>query len=306
MDRIVFFGLLCLIQFNLIGQITNPFDIVRDSSHIEESSTAAMGIDADESESVVPEQSAEVNPFEVDTFRQEIKNTPVFRPINDAAKKQSIDNTENDFFIFVLVILCLILITFSITRDRKAFSNLLKLITNRNYLKLVNRDITIGKLIFYILLYAVFCICIAIFIYKFVTLSYSITNRLSLYIMIFVIVTGIYLIRHFSLFLLSMVLLPSQLIKDYNFLIIVSNVICGLLLFPIVILICYSPFADKLIFVGIGLIGICYLLRQGNGMMSVLAEKQANLFHFFIYICTFEIAPALIIIKLVQEYMARM
>lgn len=296
-----------LILISGFSQSKNPFEIIRDDVIVTETIDSVIGGNSSiQSTKLDKSDQRDENPFEIDTIRTilESSNTSIFRPIEGPSIEKP-SKQSNGTYVFVLLLLSLLLLTVSIARDRKSFKNLNKLISNKNYLKLVNRDINGGKMVFFMLLYLVFLICISLFIFHYVT-NHNFVRSLSLYSLIFVIVAGIYLIRHISLFILGRITLTSQLISDYNFLIIVSNAICGLLLFPVVILLFYSSLGQIAFYIGIAAILICYVLRQSNGALSTVADKHTNLFHFFIYICTFEIAPALIILKLIREYSAGM
>ena len=307
MKRIIAFYCFYLIASCGLTQSVNPFELIRDSLTMQNEESTQQTIEAPESQNPTSSQQIDKNqlnsrnPFEVDTTRQDIVKNPIFRPLEKTLSTKDSSSNTNEIFIFWFLLFALLLIALGITRDRKSFSNLFKLISNNNYLKLVNRDLNGGKLLFYAILYAVFFITLALFIYQYVSIHYEISG-FPFFMRVLGLVLLTYLIRHLAMFIAGQLTLTTQLLSDYNFLIVISNIICGLILFPVVILISYSSMKTSFIYIGLAIIALCYIIRQGNGILTALKEKQANLFHFFIYICTFEIAPALIIIKLVQGY----
>lgn len=307
MKRIIAYCCFYLTASFLFAQTGNPFEVFRDSiSEVRADTIQAVKAESETTNlaltnQIEPVQQSQRNPFEVDTTRQDVVKKPIFKPFDKkSTSKESVNNTS-ETFLFWFILMALFLIAFGITRDRKSFRNLYKLISNNNYLKLVNRDLNGGKLVFYAILYSVFFITLTMYVYQYVSIHHGI-NGFSLFIRLLGIVLLIYLIRHVAMFIAGQITLTTQLLSDYNFLIVISNILCGLALFPIVILISYSSMKASFLYFGLGIIAICYIIRQGNGILTALKGKQANLFHFFIYICTFEIAPALIIIKLIQGY----
>jgi len=289
-----------ILFLTVFSQNSNPFEVVRDEVSATKPIQTNTELNShellDDKEFVSPYQ----NPFSIDTVRHLFESPSshsIIENLKDPSRDFTRQNNTSDSFIFIMILLSLLILTVSIVRDRKAFKSLYKLISNQNYLKLVNRDINGGKMVFFILLYVLFFICFSLFVYHYVSQNYN-AGGVSIFIAIFAFITGTYCVKHLSLFGLGKITLTSKLISHYNFLIIVTNSICGILLFPIVILLNYSGLSQIIFYIGLICIIICYITRQFNG--------TPNLFHFFIYICTFEIAPAMIILKLIQEYAAGM
>ena len=76
----------------------------------------------------------------------------------------------------------------------------------------------------------------------------------------------------------------------------------GIVLFPIVALIAYYPAENPLIAVVSGVLTVIVfyvmLLKRG---ISILLKKQFPIFYLFLYLCTLEILPLLLIYKLVVD-----
>ncbi len=87
----------------------------------------------------------------------------------------------------------------------------------------------------------------------------------------------------------------------YSFLIGVFNSITGLILFPVNWILVYGPETTRLpvIYGAIGLILLFNLYRYLIGTSSASQQVLRNKFNFFMYLCTLEIAPVLVIAKFV-------
>jgi len=78
------------------------------------------------------------------------------------------------------------------------------------------------------------------------------------------------------------------------------NRVAGLVLFPIVILVAFGPFesAHYLIITGFVVWAAFYFLLLGRGI-SILLKKQFSIFYLFLYLCSLEFLPLLLIYKVV-------
>ncbi len=78
------------------------------------------------------------------------------------------------------------------------------------------------------------------------------------------------------------------------------NRVLGLLLFPVCMVIAFTPLAetDPVILTGFVLIGMIYILLILRGI-KILMRKHFSIFYLILYLCTLEILPLLFIYKLV-------
>lgn len=287
-----------LMLFNglcLLAQTSkNPFDVVKENNPTLPSSIQ-------ESTTNTEQNQTDTNPFDVASNRITIEKKPVYINPNNEIKVS--DSSKSNSFIFWFSLLSLLITTVALTRDRKAFSNFPKLISNRNYLKLVNRDLNSTRLVIYILLYFSFFLSFAAFLYLCANHFYG-HHGVKIYFFILLGVLGTYAIRHFALFILRSIITTKQSISDHGFLIMVSNGIAGIALIPINLLFNYSEgLKMPAFYLGLVIVAVFYIWRQITGILISNTDKHVSLFHFFIYICSLEIAPALIIIKLIHGYL---
>jgi hypothetical protein len=88
----------------------------------------------------------------------------------------------------------------------------------------------------------------------------------------------------------------------YIFTIFLFNMIAGLLLLPVIIILTYAPvhireYAVTVILIILALI-LCY--RLFRAVVIWMSIPRAPLFYLFLYLCAFEVAPLLLIRKVVM------
>jgi hypothetical protein len=76
----------------------------------------------------------------------------------------------------------------------------------------------------------------------------------------------------------------------------------GIILFPVVALIAYFPAENPMVAVFLGILTtlVFYVMLLKRGI-SILLKKQFPIFYLFLYLCTLEILPLLLIYKLVVD-----
>ncbi|MEP7127547.1 MAG: DUF4271 domain-containing protein [Chitinophagales bacterium] len=115
---------------------------------------------------------------------------------------------------------------------------------------------------------------------------------------------ALFLFARYLLLKAASLLLPFRKeITLYNFYEIQMNRVLGVALFPLIMLVTFSPaplnvyalYAALLVLAG------CILMRYMKGFNIGINYFGRHLFHFLLYICALEIAPVLIIIRLLQN-----
>ena len=91
----------------------------------------------------------------------------------------------------------------------------------------------------------------------------------------------------------------SGAVDTYIFIVFLVNKILGVALLPLVILLAFSrePIQSASATLGILLVAGMLIYRFIRSYRPVWEEVQMSRFHFFLYLCTFEIAPLLLIYK---------
>ena len=250
------------------------------------------------------------NPFEVSHVpyrRSELKEQAKSANTTSQSKKsysRSIVHLKysSNTFIFWLVLFTLLLLAIVINVQRNVISKIVKSITNENVLKLLKREENNGLSGHYIMLYVIFFINFTCFIYL-MAKYYKGFDGFNNWLVIYGAVTVTYLLRHISMTFIGNIFNISKDSSLYSFTIMSFNIFLGLVLIPVNLVVAFSPveISSATLQVGIGLIIILLLIRLARGLLVGARFISENLFQFFIYLCTFEIAPILILLKILGE-----
>lgn len=114
-----------------------------------------------------------------------------------------------------------------------------------------------------------------------------------------IVLLGIYLGKFVVLKTVGWILRMNRASDVYIFVVFLVNKMAGIFLLPILFLLAFPPDQWKPVVVTLSLFGFAILLlyRFFVSYRLVRSEIKLNLFHFFIYLCAFEIAPLLLIYK---------
>lgn len=112
----------------------------------------------------------------------------------------------------------------------------------------------------------------------------------------------IYSIKMIGLRFLSNVFNADRPASAYIFTVFLFNMVGGLILLPIVVLLAYAPSHLRYFFIqtGIVLLAVLLLYRLMRAVMIWLSIQRASVFYLFLYLCAFEVAPLLLIRKIVM------
>jgi len=119
------------------------------------------------------------------------------------------------------------------------------------------------------------------------------------FIMFALIIALSYSIKMILLRFLSVVFGIEKPVATYIFNIFLVNMMIGLILIPAIILIAYLPAENRyyIVITTLFILLIMLLYRLARAIGIGLTIQRFSLFYLFLYICTFEIAPLLIIYK---------
>jgi len=298
--------------------IENPFEVKNDStieSPIDETNTTPNN-PFEVSKSLTPKpteslstskintpskvEANDQNPFEIKkpTFSNSKKIT-----VKPAKKSVStpVGPLSGKFKLWMTIILVTIL-TLLVNLYKSALGKVYRSFLNDNFLKMVHRDYGTVTMIPYLILYTFSLILIGIFI--FVVLNYYEISFFSSPIIDLLACVGavfaIFIVKHLVLQIIGSIFPISKAIEQYSFTIIIFGIIIGLLLLPAILLITYAPpnLTITLIYGTFIVIGLVYLYRILRSLFIGIKYISLHKFHFFVYLCTIEIAPLLVLIKL--------
>lgn len=306
----------------------NIFDVIRDDQIIIEPNTSIPTQSSDEPQSTIIPPVGEdrpingdkeltetediINPFDVSHIpirRSKLKKeadafAPAKSPITSKTKRErSSSEASSNAFLFWLNLLTGFILAIVINTQSGALTKISKSITNENVLKLNHRNEKRGTAGHYLLLYFSFFINAAIFIYLVMYHFYSMSGWV-IFAKCFAGVSAIYLVRHLFLYMVGVSFPVRKEASLYGFTIESFNLFIGIILLPLNLIIAFGPtnIAIPLIYVGMAVIGLLLLLRTFRGLLIATRWISSNLIHFFLYLCTFEILPILLLIKVIGKF----
>ena len=277
------------------GQLSaqNPFE-VRKTPHLAARDTLK--------ENKSPEESIDhSNPFEIKHVpaNYAIRDTLlVKKPIPITSKK-----TANPNFLFVTISILLLFLTMLVVLNRSLLANIYRAILSDTFLKSVYRFQNNSQTLSYGLFYLFFILNAGLFLFlllKQMKVDYFSSDPILFFVCVGII-ASVYLVRHLVLKIIGVIFPVTKEVGYFNFTILAFNIFLGIALLPINGLISFSGdyIATLCLYIGVIIFVILYSIRQLRGMLLAANFLTYQKFHFIIYLCTVEIAPVIILAKLI-------
>ncbi len=309
------FGLLTfiIINSNVAQTKSNPFEIKPrlKSMNITDTFTPVVVVegskpavlsgvqDTSSNRSVVDTKELVINPFDIDHVP--VRKSSISKRTEKLRTQADSTQTSNGFLFWFLLFACALL-AIVINTKVKAVGLVSKSIFNENMLKLFHREESTKFSSYLILLYLIYCINLAIFVYL-VETNFGGPRGILIFIYILLGVIGLYFVRHTSLGLFGNIFSLSKNTELYSFSIMIFNQFAGMVLIPVNFLFAFGPnsVSDIVLWGGVVILTILLLLRTFRGVFIVSEYLSDRLFQIIIYLCAFEIAPMVIFIKTIMN-----
>jgi len=122
-----------------------------------------------------------------------------------------------------------------------------------------------------------------------------------------VLLAVLYLLKFVILRMTGWIFNINRTVETYLFVVFMTNKIIGIFLLPFLVLISFagSPGTEIGITLSISMICIFYIYRIIAGYATLHKEIKISGLHFFLYLCAFEIAPLLLIYKVLITYLEK-
>jgi hypothetical protein len=116
--------------------------------------------------------------------------------------------------------------------------------------------------------------------------------------------TFLYIGKYISLQIAGYIFNAKELVNTYIFVVFMINKVLGVLLVPFILVLAFSkPIFHPYAIGGAALItGLLILYRYLFSLTSVRNKLHISSFHFFLYLCAFEILPLTILYKFIVQY----
>ena len=144
----------------------------------------------------------------------------------------------------------------------------------------------------------------ALFIFQlgnFFNLPFASNSSMANYSVIVISLLVFYFIKISAFNFLGFLFKIEKEMREYVFTLLLYNHFIGVGLIPVVVLVAFLPgFANKYLFFAIGtIVAIAFLLRTLRSYGNVSGGSRFSIFYLFLYLCTLEILPLVIIAKLI-------
>lgn len=206
-------------------------------------------------------------------------------------------------FPFWLLFSMLVLLVVGLQISRGVLVNVMQALINDSHFRLIYREQLGWGNLPYLVMYGLFWFNAAIFVFL-AQQRFNIPTGFSQYTTFTIAFLGIsvaFCLKHFILYIIASVFPITKEVKLYNFIIIIAGIVIGLILAPINIFLAFvsTALSSWLVYLGIGVIVGVYLIRYLRSLFVSGSLLMLNQFHFLLYLCTVELAPAFILLKMV-------
>jgi hypothetical protein len=115
---------------------------------------------------------------------------------------------------------------------------------------------------------------------------------------------GLYLGKYICLTIVGYIFNTNELVQTYIFVVFMINKVLGILLIPFIGILAFAkPFLHPFAIGGAGLLMVLLILyRYLFSLTSVRNKLHVSSFHFFLYLCAFEILPLTLLYKFIVQY----
>ncbi len=116
--------------------------------------------------------------------------------------------------------------------------------------------------------------------------------------------TALYLGKYLCLELVGYIFNTREMVSTYVFVVFMINKVLGILLLPFVLILAFAkPLWHPYAVGGAALVAVLLILyRYLFSLTSVRNKLHISSFHFFLYLCAFEILPLLILYRFIVQY----
>ena len=247
-------------------------------------------------ESLLVNSSRTMKPIDAKLLTTEIGTTnDIVLPVREYK------NTSVDWLTILMVLALMIFASIKIPY-RKYLAHLFQSLVNFSTASRMFREREISLVHGSYRLEAYFYITFSVFVYF--ALAHFGTRipfqNFKLYMFSFGITLGYFILKRLIYMVIANIVEGVPETMEYLYNLNNYNRVLGLFLFPVIAFIVFSPVLSTgfYIYIGLILVAIFYFLTLQRGIL-ILLKKQFSIYYLFLYLCTLEILPLLLLYKLV-------
>ncbi len=294
-------SILCSLLFALsiaFGQVedANPFDLTPRIKAAKEAQRAAGNI-----------VFKPANPFDIARGKPAALPEVAAAEISEEEKEYiNVSANKETFrrFFFIAFMGMLVLLTISFTLFRNSFIKAWRAFLNDNMLTQMHREQGTIANFPYLLMNLIFYINLAFFIMSSAQIfDFRLMDKgnWATFFILVGLVSVIFILKHLLIKIIANVFPVYKEMRLYAFTLTIFSAVLGFFLIPLNAFIAYAP--DNLtisaFWISAGLIILTYLFRSLRAFFIGGRYIASHQFHFLLYICTVEVAPFLVLLRLV-------
>jgi hypothetical protein len=225
------------------------------------------------------------------------------QPTHDLPQQLKISNPD---WLFIVLVLVLGVLTYIRVYYRKNFFQIIAACFNNNLTNQIVRDENLLMQRASVMLNVSFSIVAAGFIYL-LSIHYDwaldgMDTGFIRFIFFTLVVSAVFTLKFLVLRFCGYLFNLGREMSTYIFNVFIINNLLGMFLIPVVALILFGniPGNSTLHFIALGLASVAYLYRIGRGILIAVSYPGFSPFYLFLYLCALEIAPLLVLVKLVS------
>lgn len=238
--------------------------------------------------------------------KQFLQTNSVFKPHNLAPKHSGslAINQQGTDWITIVLLACLFIFAWIQTSYPKRLNQIFRAVAQPHHVNQLERDGNIFKERIALGLGLNYYLISSIFVFQILSAFGIVPAGLNNLALTGIIFAGLFVYQ----FLKSLVVHASGIIfntsesaRQYQLIILIFNYIIGIVLFPVVLIAFYWNNSAYLI-AGLIIISLLMMYRIVRGFLTGHGNKSFNLFYLFLYLCTLEILPLLLIYKVISKF----
>jgi len=274
-----------------LDTVINYVDVATDTSKLKKFEN-----ESDSSKNLLNNENVSINLRSSMFIEHELKSTYI-------EPKERIQ-TSSDWILGIIVLIILLLLLNKILNPKK-WSQQLKIIFSKRDFEQQIQDEKDFRTPFLFIQFIASLLTISLFAYQLFhnKLSYFVEGEYQLYFKILVSIIGMFLIYFVSQKIFGFIVDKEKIVSEYLISTILLLNITGVLLLPLIIGLQYAhAIPSNILFkIGILILIFSYLFKIYKGLTIASSNNSLYLFYLFLYICSLEILPIVILIKFLSE-----
>jgi hypothetical protein len=232
-------------------------------------------------------------------------NAPILNNDKPTVMITAFKNAETKDFVFYLLVALVLLLALVKILFPKYFKNIFNIFFQTSFRQKQTREQLTQDNIAALLLNVLFILSSACFValiaHKFKVIKISFWQ---IFIVATIALTIIYLVKFLFTQFMGWIFNKTDIAQSYSFLVFIVNKIIGVVLIPFLFLIAYSAAKmESLSFtIALMLIIFLFLYRFFSTYKNISSRLKINAIHFFLYFCSIEILPLLLMYKALSNY----